>query len=295
MWNGSSRARCTRSAIASGSSSDSMRSASTANSSPPNRAAVSRSRAVREALGDVPQQLVAGGVPERVVDGLEVVEVDEQHREKLAVAMGSGDRVRHSVFEQRPVREMRQGIVERLVSQLGFEMPALAEAADHHQRPADGIVVATVQRGALHVQIGAGGVAGPPLTERATLRAGSLRDRFLDGRALVRMREIDERRSDDLIDRVGEHRLHRRAGVPDDAGGVEDQRDIGRVLQQRVGAPLLPHGAFARTPGPEGPHQQGRQPEPEPERPHRQPRRVGVRGIGLVESSSRAVAALRER
>ena len=39
---------------------------------------------------DADEQLVAGGVAEAVVDGLEVVEVDEQHRELLAASTASG-------------------------------------------------------------------------------------------------------------------------------------------------------------------------------------------------------------
>ena len=53
----------------------------TVNSSPPKRAIVSLGRSSRaQARGDVAQQAVAGGVAEGVVDELEAVEVDEQHR-----------------------------------------------------------------------------------------------------------------------------------------------------------------------------------------------------------------------
>ena len=39
-----------------------------------------------QAARDAPQQPVAGGVPERVVDELEVVEVDEQQRDRASRA-----------------------------------------------------------------------------------------------------------------------------------------------------------------------------------------------------------------
>ena len=51
------------------------------------------------------EQLVAGGVPEAVVDGLEVVEVDEQDRE-LRWSLGSSATARG-----RPVAE--QGLVRQ--------------------------------------------------------------------------------------------------------------------------------------------------------------------------------------
>ena len=69
------------------SSGPSTPSSRTANSSPPKRATVSAARTQRaQPLGDRDQQLVADRVAERVVDGLEVVEVDEQHRDASAGA-----------------------------------------------------------------------------------------------------------------------------------------------------------------------------------------------------------------
>ena len=68
-----------------------------------------------QARRDRHEQLVAGRVPEAVVDRLEVVEVDEQHRE-LAAAIG--ERTLDLVGEQRPVREVREWIVVGLVVEL---------------------------------------------------------------------------------------------------------------------------------------------------------------------------------
>ena len=53
----------------------------TANSSPPSRATMSVSRAAsRSRLATIVSTLVPDGMPERVVDRLEVVEIDAQHR-----------------------------------------------------------------------------------------------------------------------------------------------------------------------------------------------------------------------
>ena len=68
--------------------------------------------------GDRHQQLVAGGVAEAVVDGLEVVEVDEQHRELAAPV---GDRGLDLVGEQRSVGEVRERVVVGLVVELLLE------------------------------------------------------------------------------------------------------------------------------------------------------------------------------
>ena len=86
----------------------------TANSSPPSRATLSISRTARpDALADRDQQPVADGVAAQVVDGLEVVEVQEQQRDGLTVPV-AGQRVRDAVDEQRPIGETREAVVERL-------------------------------------------------------------------------------------------------------------------------------------------------------------------------------------
>ena len=98
-----------------------------ANSSPPKRAAVSAARTLAgDALRDLEQDPVAGRVAEAVVDGLEVVEVDEQHRHPDAVAQGPRDRVADALVEQRPVGEVRDRVVEGLVGELLLERLALA-------------------------------------------------------------------------------------------------------------------------------------------------------------------------
>ncbi len=58
-----------------------------------------------------PQQLVPGGVPERVVDALEVVEVDEQGRDRRPVAARAAEHVTEPVDDQRPVRQAGERVV----------------------------------------------------------------------------------------------------------------------------------------------------------------------------------------
>ena len=74
-------------------------------------------------LADLVQQLVAGGVAERVVDGLEVVEVHEQHGDRLVVALLALDRVRDAVPEQRAVREVGDRSRGTPGAQLLLELP----------------------------------------------------------------------------------------------------------------------------------------------------------------------------
>ena len=86
MTYGTRRSRTRRSAMARRGAGPASSSVRIANSSPPSRATRSPSRTSRDPLGDRDEQRVARGVAERVVDDLEVVEVDEEHgRDPLRV------------------------------------------------------------------------------------------------------------------------------------------------------------------------------------------------------------------
>ncbi len=77
-------------------------------------------------LGHDAHHRVAGRVPERVVDGLEVVQVDEQHR-PCGVGRCFGAR-RQQAREGRPVGEPGQVVAEGLRVQLGLEVEALEQS-----------------------------------------------------------------------------------------------------------------------------------------------------------------------
>ena len=104
----------------------------TTNSSPPSRATVSAGRtaaAIRPAERD--QQRVAGGMAEEVVDALEVVEVDEQHRGGAAGPLGQRERVLDAVAAERAVGEPGQRVVERLVADAVLEQQARERDREH--------------------------------------------------------------------------------------------------------------------------------------------------------------------
>jgi hypothetical protein len=88
--------------------------------------------------GDRAQQLVADAVTERVVDGLEVVEVDEQRRHRRLAATRACEHLRHAIQDQGPVgkagerivrgeeRELPLAPLELLVGALALALEALA-------------------------------------------------------------------------------------------------------------------------------------------------------------------------
>ena len=77
----------------------------------------------RQPVGDAAQQLVADGVAERVVDALEVVEVDEHHGDLARRARL--ERLAHLLAEQRAVGEPGQRVVLRLVLELFLQVAEL--------------------------------------------------------------------------------------------------------------------------------------------------------------------------
>ncbi len=79
------------------------------------RGGVAGADARAQALADLEQDPVAGGVAEAVVDRLEVVEVDEDDGQADVVAAGAGDGVADALDEQRAVGEARDRVVEGLV------------------------------------------------------------------------------------------------------------------------------------------------------------------------------------
>ena len=93
-----------------------------------------------DARGGLDEQLVADRVTERVVDGLEPVEVDEQHAaHAVAAAARARERLLEPVGEHHPVRQTRERIVQHLVRELGLEALLVGEVAedpgDDRRRP----------------------------------------------------------------------------------------------------------------------------------------------------------------
>ena len=88
---------------------------------------VGLAQAAAQRVGDAHDQLVAGRVAERVVDRLEVVEVEHDRRALRAVALDVGDVALELALERAAVEQAGQRVVVGHVAQLGLVAAALGD------------------------------------------------------------------------------------------------------------------------------------------------------------------------
>src|SRR6266851_127882 len=112
------------------------------NSSPPNRATVSASRyGLYQPLADGHQKPVARDVAEAVVHVLEVIDIQEKHRERLATfAAGPAQRVRHAIEKQRAIGQTGQRIVEGVVNELALRLTLFRDVAADARHSQDAVL-----------------------------------------------------------------------------------------------------------------------------------------------------------
>ena len=173
-----------------------------ASSSPPRRAIDGRSpRLPRRASASDDDQLVAGAVAERVVDVLEVVEVEHQRRAGGAVAADVLDVALQRARERAAIEQAGQRVVVGQVAQLGLVAAPLGDVLDLEQdvlRLAGGVAhQRRVDRGPEDL---AGGVQPAPLSaDRAAVAAAEAGERLGLVRAVVGVQQPHDRRALELV------------------------------------------------------------------------------------------------
>ncbi len=130
-------------------------------------AAQARQRiAFAQAGGQLPRHLleeqVAHMVAEGVVDVLEAVQVDEQHRQLLARARAADHRMLQAVVEQQPVRQRRERIVVGQVVELVLRLLHLRDVAEHADVVRDLVIVVAHARHGEPFQVALAVLAGLP-------------------------------------------------------------------------------------------------------------------------------------
>lgn len=81
-------------------------------------------------MADARESLIAGCVPERVVDLLEPVEVDDQERAGAPVGVAPGDLLGELELEPAPVDDTGEGVVVGEVAKLVLDALARVDVLD---------------------------------------------------------------------------------------------------------------------------------------------------------------------
>jgi hypothetical protein len=93
------------------------------------------------AAGDGRQNLVAGGVSVLIVDRLEAIEVEIDHRQRLPAALRLGNRVPQAVAEQRAVGQAGEDIVIGVALELAQMRLGGGDVGEERDAVMDGAVV----------------------------------------------------------------------------------------------------------------------------------------------------------
>ena len=153
---------------------------------------------------------------EAVVDHLEVVEIHEHDGDDAVLAPRTCQRMADALAEQRAVGELGDGIVERLVGRAAPRRRALAHVAAVEDDPADVLVVEQVRVQDLEVAGGAVAVDERALDRLlAVAEGGVLGEHLLQALRSDGRDELVEAPAGDLVGRVAEQPLDRRALVGD--------------------------------------------------------------------------------
>jgi hypothetical protein len=175
-------------------------------------------------------------VAQGVVDGLEAIEVQHQHPDRLAAAGDASEGLGQPVLEQCPIRQAGQGVSERLVGELLFEAATLRHVPPVPDDAPD---------------LGVGGQVGGRQLQKAPRPVG-MQESNVHGFAFAQASDALERLRDrrPVFDRDqvqslpaepgggldAEHMGQRRTDVGDDTLAVGQDDEIGALLHQGLEA-----------------------------------------------------------
>ena len=195
--------------------------------------------ALVEPLGHMAQQLVACIVAQRVVHGLEVVEVHKQHRSAAMAATGQRQHLRQLLHEEVAVGQPGQRVVQRDESLALLRLPACGDVAHHH----DAVVSMLPGHGLAHHLY---------RNLPAVLVADDHFIRILAAAARVfecygapfGANEVEDRLPDEFLRHIPQQAGQRVVPVGDDPIAVEDDGFMGRLGELAHALFALAHGAF---------------------------------------------------
>src|SRR5262245_25410960 len=89
----------------------------------------------RQACGGLVEEQVADRMAERIIDALESVETERQHREPLPGALGARNRAAQLLLEHVSIRQARQAVVVRELPNLLLGELSLGDVLDRPLHP----------------------------------------------------------------------------------------------------------------------------------------------------------------
>ena len=218
------------------------------------RGGVLGAQAARQSLRGRAQQLVADRVAEAVVDRLEVVEIDEDHRELAVVAPAARERQRQAILEQRPVGEAGEVVVERLVAELLLERDAIGDVAEVEQDPVDQRIADVVVRDHLDRSIVAvGGAQANAQRARTSAPHAAFSRKRVAGTASSAWTWSVKRAPTSVRGVIAQRAAHRLRDPAHLRGAVDHGDDVGGVADERVQSLLAAALGVARLLGDRGP------------------------------------------
>ena len=181
------------------------------------------------------QHGITRGMAQRIVDLLEVVQVEEDHGHFVVRALGAAKPVCHAILKQRAIAKPRQRIMQRLVSKMFLQRDTLRHVADREHDAVDVRVGEQVRRngfGAHPFTVDADHAA-PDVAQRRAAHQG--RGEVCLVRGAVRLvHQLGQCVIHHPFTGRAEHTLRRWTDVTDDAQRIQDREHVRRVLHQRT-------------------------------------------------------------
>ena len=209
---------------------------------------------------DLAQQLVAGGVAERVVDHLEVVQVDVEHRHRAPAAARAGQRERQVLLELRAVGQAGERVVVGHVPHALLGDPLLGDVLTRDQH-ADAVARGHDAAGPRDVATRAGARDDRALRARVVQRDPGERGRERGPRGRAHVRgdgELEPVAADQLLLAVAEDLAAAAVDLQDQSRRVHDDDhrpgDVEVALRAAVLVGELHGAALAPTRLPDAHH-----------------------------------------
>ena len=171
---------------------------------------------------------------QRVVDVLEVVQVEEQHCNETPSTLGQSERVLHAIPEQVAICKQRQRIVEGELPQLLLERFAFADIAKTERQTAHrGILRQVAAHPFQYLVVGVAGDSQLHRTDHSGRRGGDFGQEFLQFFAVLAHTQVEQTLAGNLLRPETQGARGSRRYEAQRAVRIDDHDHVGGVCDQR--------------------------------------------------------------